>query len=316
MTAAAPPLDRPADPDAPRGVGPALLVLITGMSGAGNSTSIRALEDMGHEAIDNLPLSFVTRLFPADHAAAAGDAPPRPMALGIDVRTRGFTPDAFLERLAGLRADPGLSTRLIFLDCADETLVDRFKTTRRRHPLAPHTGVETGIALERELLGPLRERADLVIDTTGLSPHDLKARLTAHLAETADDDAAAQTGMTVSIQSFSFKRGAPREADTVFDCRFLRNPHWDPALRASDGRDAAVRAHVTEDPLYGPFLDRVAELTKMLLPAYRREGKAYFCIAMGCSGGMHRSVTAAGDLAARLRGDGWHVSVRHRELDR
>jgi UPF0042 nucleotide-binding protein len=121
--------------------------------------------------------------------------------------------------------------------------------------------------------------------------------------------------MSISIQSFSFKRGAPREADTVLDCRFLRNPHWEPALRAHDGRDPAVRDHVRGDPLYAPFLDRVAELTKMLLPAYRREGKAYFCIAMGCSGGRHRSVAAAEDLAARLTNAGWQTNVRHRELD-
>lgn len=287
------------------------LVLVTGMSGAGNSTTIRAFEDMGHEAIDNLPLSFVSRLFPDDAVSAA---PARPMALGIDVRTRGFTPDAFVERLEALRAHKGLVTRMIFLDCADETLVDRFKTTRRRHPLAPDAGVETGIALERALLASVRECADLVIDTTGMSPHDLKARLTLDLAESGEPGAA-QAGLTISVQSFSFKRGAPREADTVFDCRFLRNPHWDAALRPLDGRVDAVRAHVTHDPLFGPFLDRVADLTKMLLPAYRREGKAYFCIALGCSGGRHRSVTAAIDLAERLRADGWRVGVRHRELD-
>jgi UPF0042 nucleotide-binding protein len=308
MTKAGPtPSPRPApSPRADPGTG---LVLITGMSGAGNSTTIRALEDMGHEAIDNMPLSFVSRLFPGDLTATP---PTRPMALGIDVRTRGFTPDAFLEKLAMLRSDPGLDTRMIFLDCADETLVDRFKTTRRRHPMAPDTGVEAGIALERELLAPLRERADLVIDTTALSPHDLKARLASHLAE---DGTAPQARMAISVQSFSFKRGAPREADTVLDCRFLQNPYWEPALRSGDGRDANVRAHVTGDPLYAPFLDRVADLAKMLLPAYRREGKAYFCIAMGCSGGRHRSVAAAEDLAARLTEAGWQTSVRHRELD-
>jgi UPF0042 nucleotide-binding protein len=298
MTDPAP--DAAAAPD--QGAG---LVLITGMSGAGNSTAIRVLEDMGHEAIDNLPLSFVARLYPGEQAPSA-----RPLALGIDVRSRGFTPDAFLDRLAELRAGPG--ARLVFLDCADETLVDRFKTTRRRHPLAPDTGVETGIALERGLLAPLRERADLVIDTTALSPHDLKARIAAHLAEYG---AASPTRMAISVQSFSFKHGAPREADTVFDCRFLANPYWDPALRDGDGRDASVHAYVTSDALYAPFLDRVADLTKMLLPAYRREGKAYFCIAMGCSGGRHRSVAAAEDLAARLTEAGWPTSVRHRELD-
>lgn len=294
---------------------PARLTLVTGMSGAGNSTAIRALEDMGHEAIDNLPLPFLARLFPArlsaEDAAEAGETD-RPVAIGIDVRTRGFTPDAFLDRLAVLRARDGLDARLIFLDCADETLLDRFKTTRRRHPLAPSGPVEAGIGLEREMLAPLRERADLVIDTTALSPHDLKARLAERETETPQGSPAE---LAISVQSFSFKRGAPREADTVFDCRFLRNPHWAPDLRPMTGRDSPVRAHVEGDPLYAPFLDRVAELTKMLLPAYRKEGKAYYCIAMGCSGGRHRSVAAAEALAARLNAAGWRAAVRHRELD-
>lgn len=285
---------------------PTPVVLVTGMSGAGNSTAIRALEDMGCEAIDNLPLSFIDRLFPADAQPAAD---PRPVALGIDVRTRGFGAAAFLARLEGLRANPAVSPRLVFLDCADAVLTDRFKTTRRRHPLAPSESVSTGIERERELLWPVRERADLVIDTTELTPHELKARL----AEVAAPRAPLR--MAVSIQSFSFKRGAPREADTVFDCRFLRNPHWDAGLRPRDGRDAAVAGHVRADPLYAPFLDRVTELTLLLLPAYGREGKSHYSVALGCSGGRHRSVAAAEDLAARLAAAGWPASLRHRDLE-
>ncbi|SET65789.1 RNase adapter RapZ [Oceanicella actignis] len=283
------------------------LALITGMSGAGNSTAIRALEDMGFEAIDNLPLPFLKRLFPAD---APPDADARPVALGIDVRTRGFTAQAFLDRLATLRAAPGVAPRLVFLDCADEVLIDRFKTTRRRHPLAPLEGAAVGIAREREALQALREHADLVIDTTDLSPHELKARLAGLF-----DRAARLRGLAVCVQSFSFKRGAPREADTVFDCRFLRNPHWDPQLRPADGRDAQVARFVRDDPLYADFMDRVAELTLMLLPAYEREGKAYLTLAFGCSGGRHRSVVAAEDLTRRLRAAGWSAALRHRELD-
>src|SRR6056297_2696139 len=286
---------------------PLSVVLVTGMSGAGNSTAIRALEDAGHEAIDNLPLSFVDRLFPRDGATAPED--PRPLALGLDVRTRGFSAAALLARLEELRADPALAPRLVFLDCADPVLVDRFKTTRRRHPLAPEEDPETGIRREREQLWPLRERADLVIDTTDLTPHDLKARL----AELASDGAGAPRP-ALSIQSFSFKRGAPREADTVHDTRFLDNPHWDPALRPLDGRDPAVAARVRADPLYEAFMSRLADLALLLLPAYGREGKAYYCIALGCSGGRHRSVAAAEDLAARLAAAGWPVALRHREL--
>ncbi len=284
------------------------LALITGMSGAGNSTSIRALEDLGFEAIDNLPLSFLKRLFPP--GGAAGDAPQRPVAVGIDVRTRGFSAEAFLARLEALRADPGISPRLVFLDCSDEALIDRFKTTRRRHPLAPSEGAAVGIAREREALQALREHADLVIDTTDLTPHDLKARLSGLFGRRRSAH-----GLAVQIQSFSYKRGVPREADWAVDCRFLRNPYWEPELRAADGRDPEVAAHVEGDPMFAPFLDRLAELTLMLLPAYEREGKAYFTLALGCSGGRHRSVAAAEALARRLSDEGWPARVRHRELD-
>ncbi len=288
------------------------VVLVTGMSGAGNSTAIRALEDMGFEAIDNLPLPFLRRLFPLDAGPsdAGGADAERPVAVGIDVRTRGFSAEAFREALETLRAAPGVAPRLVFLDCADDALIDRFKTTRRRHPLAPAEGAAVGIALEREALLPIREHADLTIDTTGMTPHDLKARL----AELLTAPRAAH-GLSVAVQSFSFKHGAPREADSVFDCRFLRNPYWAPELRAGDGRDPGVAAFVADDPLFAPFIDRVTDLTKLLLPAYQREGKAYFMIALGCSGGRHRSVAVAETLARRLTEGGWNVSLRHRELD-
>jgi len=282
------------------------LVLVTGMSGAGNSTAIRALEDMGFEAIDNLPLGFVERLFP-EGAPASPEA--RPVALGLDVRTRGFGAAALFARLEALRANPSVMPHLLFLDCADSALIDRFKTTRRRHPLAPEGSPELGIAREREALWPVKERADLVVDTTELTPHELKARLAGLAAPRAAPRPA------VSIQSFSFKRGAPREADAVHDCRFLRNPHWTPELRPLTGRDPAVTAHVRADPLYAPFMDRIEDLARLLLPAYGREGKAYYCIAMGCSGGRHRSVAAAEDLAERLSAAGWPPVLRHRELE-
>lgn len=314
------------------------VTLVTGLSGAGNSTAIRALEDMGHEAIDNLPLTFIERLLtqagapeaaqtpalgagaggPPDESGPAESGPAaeiRPLALGVDVRTRGFTAEALLERIDALRARPDLALRVIFLDCADAPLIDRFKATRRRHPLAGDAGVEVGIGRERGLLWPVRERADLVIDTTDLTPHDLKARLAALGAPgIGAGEAGRGAGLAISIQSFSFKRGAPREADTVLDCRFLSNPHWNPDLRPLDGRDAPVAAHVRGDPLYAPFIDGVTGLTLMLLPAYRREGKAYYCMALGCSGGRHRSVAAAEDLAGRLAQACWTATVRHREL--
>ncbi|MEM6440070.1 MAG: RNase adapter RapZ [Pseudomonadota bacterium] len=306
------PQDPPEPPDAPvpaASDGRAPLVLVTGLSGAGNSTAIRALEDMGFEAIDNLPLSFIDRLFPETPAPGPQADPPRPLALGLDMRTRGFGASALFARLEALRETAGVSPHLLFLDCADPVLIDRYKTTRRRHPLAPDGLPAEGIAREREALWPVKERADLVIDTTELTPHGLKARL----AGLATPQAARR--LAIAVQSFSFKRGAPRDADSVFDCRFLRNPHWQPDLRRLDGRDAAVAAHVQADPLYAPFILRVEDLTRLLLPAYRREGKAYYCIALGCSGGRHRSVAAAEDLAGRLAAAGWPASLRHRELD-
>jgi UPF0042 nucleotide-binding protein len=289
----------PASPD---------IALITGLAGAGRTTAIRALEDLGWEALDNLPLPLIPRLL--DQGAEGVLPADRPLAVGIDSRTRGFSAEAVIDLVMALRARSGGATTLIFLDAADEVLLRRYAETRRRHPLAPDEDPAIGIERERDILQTVRERADLVIDTTALSPHDLKAELRSRFSGST------APGLTVSIQSFAFKRGAPREADMVMDCRFLRNPHWDPALRPLDGRDAAVDAFVAEDPLFEPFFERLAEMVLLLLPAYRQEGKAYFGIGLGCTGGRHRSVALAERLAARLQQEGWRVNVRHRELDR
>jgi UPF0042 nucleotide-binding protein len=294
----APPADPP--PPAPD------VAIVTGLAGAGRTTAIRALEDLGWEALDNLPLALIPRLCEPGADFASG----RPLAIGVDTRTRGFSAEALIDLVTDLRARPGGATTLIFLDAADEALIARYAETRRRHPMAPEEDVGIGIERERDVLQALRERADLVIDTTALSPHDLKAQMRARFT------GAAAHGLTVSIQSFAFKRGAPREADMVMDCRFLRNPHWDPVLRPQDGRDAGVDAFVAADPLFQPFFERLAEMVLLLLPAYRQEGKAYLGIGLGCTGGRHRSVALAERLAARLRQEGWRVNVRHRELER
>lgn len=284
------------------------IALITGLAGAGRTTAIRALEDLGWEALDNLPLPLIPRLL--DPSAEGVLPPDRPLALGIDSRTRGFSAEAVTDLVTALRARPAGATTLIFLDAADETLLRRYAETRRRHPMAPEEDPALGIERERDVMQTVRERADLVIDTTALSPHDLKAELRARFSGSG------APGLTVSIQSFAFKRGAPREADMVMDCRFLRNPHWDAALRPRDGRDPAVDAFVAADPLFAPFFERLADMVLLLLPAYRREGKAYFGIGLGCTGGRHRSVALAVRLADRLQQEGWRVNVRHRELDR
>jgi UPF0042 nucleotide-binding protein len=282
---------------------PQRLVLVTGPAGAGRGTAIKVLEDIGFEAIDNLPLTLLPRLL---------DGPPlaRPIALGIDPRNRDFTTDAFLDLVRSLAGRPDLSAEVLYLDCREEVLMRRFSETRRRHPLAPDESPEIGIAREADMLGPLRARADHVVDTTDLSPHDLKDELLRWYS--ADG-----TGvLSLSVQSFSYKRGIPTGVDMVMDVRFLRNPHWDPALRPLDGREAAVAGYVAADLRFAPFLAQVEALVDFLLPAYQAEGKTHFALAFGCTGGRHRSVSLAEKLSEALANKGWRVSIRHRELER
>jgi RNase adapter protein RapZ len=253
--------------------------------------------------IDNLPLSLLDRLT---------DGPPltRPLALGIDVRNRDFGVDALIHAIDGLVTRPDINEQVLYIDCAEDELVRRYSETRRRHPLSPTESPLSGIQRERELLIPIRARADILIDSTGLSPHDLRAEVEGWFAH--------GDGRTlgITIQSFSYKRGLPRGLDMVFDCRFLRNPHWDTDLRGSDGRAPEVDAYVVADPLYEEFFNQVHRLVTLLLPAFKAEGKAHLSIGFGCTGGKHRSVTVTERLAKALADDGWHVSKRHRELER
>lgn len=279
------------------------VTLVTGPSGAGRSTAIHALEDLGFEAIDNLPLSLLPRLL---------DGPPldRPMALGLDVRNRDFSVAALIEVIERLAADPAVETDLLYLDCRADVLVKRFSETRRRHPLAPAETAAEGIEREMDLLAPIRARADVLIDTSDLTPHDLRAELALWFGKAGSER------LAVSVQSFSYKRGVPRGLDIILDCRFLRNPYWQPALRAGDGRDSEVADYVAGDPRFAGFFAQVATLVEFLLPAYVEEGKAHLAIGFGCTGGQHRSVVMAERLADRLAEAGWQVSKRHRELER
>lgn len=278
------------------------VVLVTGPSGAGRSTAINVLEDLGFEAIDNLPLGLVPRLLD-------GPPPPRPMALGIDPRNRDFSTAGLLDLLDLLTARPGCELTCLFLDCRDDVLLRRFSETRRRHPLAPAESPAVGIAREQGLLAQVRDRADMLIDTSDLNVHQLRAEIEGWFAPPEGQ------ALALSVHSFSYKRGLPRGIDMVFDCRFLANPYWVPDLRPLDGRDARVAAHVAADPRFAPFFDRVLDLTRMLLPAYLEEGKAHLSIGFGCTGGQHRSVTLAESLAKALAEDGRQVSIRHRELE-
>lgn len=279
------------------------VVLVTGPSGAGRSTAIRVLEDLGHEAIDNLPLSLVPRLL-------EGPPLPRSVALGIDVRNRDFSAAALLEMIDRLTRQPEVALDVVYLDCRADELLRRFGETRRRHPLAPSEDPREGIAQEIDILAPVRARADVLIDTTGMSPHDLKAEM----ARWFDQRGAVR--LAVSLHSFSYKRGVPRGLDMMFDCRFLRNPHWEPGLRALDGRAVAVADYVVADPRYAEFCKTVLSLLLLLLPAHVEEGKSYLAIGFGCTGGQHRSVTVTEKVAIALADAGWQVSKRHRELER
>lgn len=282
---------------------PYRLVLVTGPSGAGRSTAIHVLEDLGYEAIDNMPLSLMPRLLD-------GPAPTRPLALGVDTRNRDFSTAALLDLLAGLRGRADCALSLLYLDCRPDILLRRFSETRRRHPMAPAESPEQGVMREMDLLTPVRQSADTLIDTSELNVHQLREEVERQFAP------GGQAQLAVSVQSFSYKRGLPRGIDMVFDVRFLSNPYWDPELRALDGRDRAVHAHVAADPLFAPFFDRVLDLVRLLLPAYRDEGKSHLTIAFGCTGGQHRSVAVAETLAKALAEEAQQVSIRHRELER
>jgi UPF0042 nucleotide-binding protein len=282
---------------------PVPITFVTGPSGAGRSTAIAALEDLGHEVIDNLPLSLVPRLLngPATH---------RPLALGVDARNRDFSVERLLELIQRLRSAEGVALQVLFIDCAPDTLLRRFSETRRRHPMAPYDTPENGIAAERDLLAPVREAADILIDTSDYTIHDLRREVEHWFGPSAGGS------LAISLQSFSYKRGLPRGLDMVFDVRFLRNPHWAPALRSKTGMDHDVVAHIAQDDRFAAFRDQVASLLHLLLPAYVQEGKSHFSVGFGCTGGQHRSVAVAETLAAGLAAEGWKVSVRHRELER
>lgn len=279
------------------------VVLVTGPSGAGRSTAINVLEDIGYEAIDNLPLSLVPRLL---------DGPPldHPMALGIDVRNRDFNVSAMIELIYTLERQEGVKAELLYLDCSVDVLVRRYSETRRRHPLAPEESAIQGIKRELDLLVPIRSRADVLLQTSELSPHDLRTEVERWFAP--------DTGqrLAISVHSFSYKRGVPRGIDMILDCRFLKNPYWEESLRSFDGRDDQVADYIATDPRFALFYQKIHDLVEMLLPAYIDEGKSHFTIGFGCTGGQHRSVCVAEKLGNALAHGGWQVSIRHREMER
>ncbi len=284
------------------------VLLVTGISGAGRSTALKLLEDAGYEAMDNIPLNLLIGFLAADpstlltrHGA---------IAAGIDIRTRDFDVEHFVERIAPLRDRPDMEVSLLFLDCDDEVLSRRYTETRRRHPLAEDRPVLDGIRMERDMIGGLREHADLVVDTSAMIAGDLREVLSGHF-KLAEGPA-----LTATVVSFSYRKGLPREADLVFDVRFLRNPHYVEDLKSKSGMDSDVAAYIEADPAAEGFLTTVENLLIDLLPRFAREGKTYLTVAIGCTGGQHRSVYVAEQLAARLENNGHAINRRHRDVSR
>lgn len=283
------------------------ILLVTGMSGAGKSTVLDTLEDIGWEVVDNLPLLLLDRLL-ATALPAGADDDSRPLALGIGPQTRGFDADKIVGRIKALREEHGHDIGVLFLDCTGAELERRYSETRRRHPLALDRPASDGIARERELLVPLRDWANRVIDTTSLSANTLAAAIRATFA----GDGLGEP--VLSVMSFGFARGLPRNADLVFDMRYLRNPHWVETLRPGTGLDGDVADYVAGDPAYAASVAAIEELLLMLVPRYRVEGKSYVTVAFGCTGGRHRSVHVAERIAARLQAEGFSPTVTHRDL--
>lgn len=300
------PLTRPA--------GRLRVVLVTGLSGAGKASILRALEDLGYEAVDNPPLTLIEEL------VSRGE---RPLAVGVDARSRGFDAGSVLGTLARLRENPALRPELVYAWADETVLLRRYTETRRRHPLAPQGRVVDGIRDETELTRPLRVAADLVLDTSDLPLAELRRMIEQRFRPEAQDGVH-QLGLTLSLMSFAFPAGLPREADMVLDARFLRNPHYDPILRPGTGLDPQVCAYVEADPDYAAFYANVAALLQLVLPRFVQEGKKYATVAIGCTGGRHRSVCLVERLArqlshpqeAGLDKGGWQVTVTHRELVR
>jgi UPF0042 nucleotide-binding protein len=290
----------------------ARVVLVTGLSGGGKSSVLRALEDLGYDAIDNPPLDLLDDLMLRDM---------RRCAIGVDARSRGFDADAVRATLARLRASSAVRPELVYVWAEEAILLRRYTATRRRHPLAPQGRVADGIAEEERLTAALRDAADLIIDTSDLPLPSLRGLVERHFGAGSQP---ARSGMAVSLISFSYAHGLPREADLVFDARFLRNPHYEPTLRESTGLDPAVGAFVAADPDFPEFFDRLMGLAALLLPRFVQEGKKYATIAVGCTGGRHRSVYTVERMAAALSGrtqsdgatGGWRLYVTHRELAR
>jgi UPF0042 nucleotide-binding protein len=280
-------------------------VIVTGLSGAGRSEAARCLEDLGYFVVDNLPPALIGKMA----ELAAGTGGPERVAIVVDVRGGVFFSELSrgLEELKELK----IPYRILYLEASDGDLVNRFEATRRRHPLATGAKMGEGIRRERTMMEALRGDADLIIDTSGLTPHDLRDRVREAFAS-----APPEAGLQVSIVSFGYKYGLPRDADLVLDVRFLPNPYWVQKLRALPGTDQRVRGYVHAQKPYGEFMKRLRALLEFTVPGYVQEGKSYLALAVGCTGGRHRSVVVAEELGVFFMKKGMPVTVEHRDLHR
>ena len=280
------------------------VLVVTGMSGAGRSSAANVLEDIGYTVIDNLPPQLLSL------AVQAHDIPEVDKQLALVIDSRGGLPIGELRDAMTELEREGVITRIVFLDADDNVIVSRYEENRRPHPLGLDT-IGEAIDAERELLGELREMADVVIDTSNLNVHELRERLTMQFS---DDEL--NRPMRVSIRSFGFKHGVPRDTDLVLDVRFLPNPHWVPELRELRGTNPPVSEYVLGSDGAGEFMDKIDDLLEFLIPRFQGEGKSYLSIGIGCTGGHHRSVAIAEELRRRLSEHGVNASVRHRDMER
>lgn len=286
---------------------PQTILLVTGLSGAGKTTVLKTLEDLGWETVDNFPIRLAGPLLdiPGSTTPKSSDIP---LALGFDSRTRGFCAETLIQQIKHLQSQPGLNILTLFLDCAGVEIERRYAETRRRHPMAQDRPAMDGIAIERMLMEPFRRWAETVIDTSKMSAHDLQQAV----RERFSSEATPHSILTVT--SFGYSRGVPHNVDLVFDLRFLRNPHWDKELRPLTGLDQAVSDYVQADPAYAEAMAKIEDLLRFLLPLYDAQGKAYVNIAFGCTGGRHRSVHVAERFGRWLREEGFAPTVSHRNL--
>lgn len=287
--------------------GPQRILLVTGLLGAGKTTALRTLEDLGWESIDNFPIRLLDRLLETEPGTARMESG-APMAIGFDTRTRGFDPARTIQLVKKLSQRKDIEVTTLFLDCGGAELERRYNETRRRHPMSEDKPASTGIMAERELLEPLRRWADVVISTTSFTANDLQQAIRDQFGNVT---AAAPT---LTISSFGFSRGTPPLADLVFDMRFLANPHWVDELRPQTGQDPAVGDYIRQDPAFAEAFERIRDLLLLLLPRYRQQGKAYVHVAFGCTGGKHRSVFMAEQIASALRAEGFSPTLLHRNL--